>query len=45
MAASTMHWLPEHQQHVAFTLAHVDDLIQQTGDVIFDNLRTGVFGL
>lgn len=40
-----MSWLPTHQHHVVYTLAHVDELIEQTGNVLFDYLRSGVFGL
>ncbi|GIE36075.1 hypothetical protein Ait01nite_091200 [Actinoplanes italicus] len=28
-------WLPSHQQHVAFTVAHADALIAQIGEVLF----------
>ena len=32
-------WLPEHQYHVAFTLAHADDLVARVGEILFDYLR------
>lgn len=32
-------WLPEHQLHVASTLAHADDLVARVGEVLFDYLK------
>jgi len=34
-------WLPEHQQHVAYTLAHADHLIAKTAEILFDYLKPG----
>lgn len=34
-------WLPDHQLHVALTLGHVDALIEEAGDALFDYLRQG----
>lgn len=38
-------WLPEHQHHVAYTLAHADSLIERVGVLLYDYLTTDVFGL
>jgi len=38
-------WLPEHQLHAAYTLAHVDALIARAGDVLHDYLDPGPFTL
>lgn len=34
-------WLPDHQLHVAMTLAHADSCIQRLGDVLHDYLMPG----
>jgi hypothetical protein len=34
-------WLPDHQHHVVFTLAHADELIGRVGQVVMDYLRPG----
>ncbi|GIH02921.1 hypothetical protein Rhe02_09880 [Rhizocola hellebori] len=34
-------WLPEHQHHVAFTLAHADELIYRVAQGLIDYLRPG----
>jgi hypothetical protein len=34
-------WMPEHQLHVALTLAHADDLMARAAAVYFDYVRTG----
>ena len=34
-------WLPEHQQHLLYTLAHVDSVIDQVGNVLYDFLESG----
>jgi hypothetical protein len=36
-------WLPDHQLHVASTLGHVDDLIEQCSKILIDYLRPGPF--
>ncbi|MDD2818119.1 MAG: hypothetical protein PHN51_04915 [Candidatus Nanopelagicales bacterium] len=36
-------WLPDHQLHVAYTLAHADWLIDQAGNVLINYLRPGPF--
>ncbi|MFE5788962.1 hypothetical protein [Rhodococcus erythropolis] len=38
-------WLPEHQTHVIGTLAHVDRLIDDIGQMLSDYLRPGPFTL
>ncbi|MFE5501338.1 hypothetical protein ACFQ73_02150 [Amycolatopsis japonica] len=38
-------WLPEHQVHAAYTLAHVDTLIERVGQVLYDYLEPGPFML
>lgn len=38
-------WLPEHQVHAAYTLAHVDALIERAGEVLYDYLDPGPFTL
>ncbi|GAA5120942.1 hypothetical protein [Haloechinothrix salitolerans] len=38
-------WLPEHQFHAAYTLAHVDALIARAGEVLHDYLEPGPFTL
>lgn len=38
-------WLPEHQTHVIGTLAHVDRLIDDIGQMLADYLRPGPFTL
>jgi len=32
-------WLPEHQQHVVYSLAHADDLIEHTGRILHNRRR------
>src|SRR4051812_2545305 len=34
-------WLPEHQLHVAFTLAHADDLVARAADTYFAYIEPG----
>lgn len=34
-------WLPEHQRHLLYTLAHVDAVIDQLGAVLYDFLAAG----
>jgi hypothetical protein len=34
-------WLPEHQTHVALTLAHADDLIARAADIYFAYIQPG----
>lgn len=34
-------WLPEHQHHVVFTLAHADELINRASRVLTDYLKPG----
>lgn len=41
MAQPDYSWLPLHQQHVAYTLAHADSLIAQAAEVLFDYLKPG----
>lgn len=38
-------WLPPHQQHLQFTLAHVDEVIDRMGDILFEYLRSDPFEL
>ena len=38
-------WLPDHQQHVVFTLAHADQLIAQAGEILFGYSRSGPIAL
>ena len=32
-------WLPEHQRHVLFTLAHIDSVLEQLASTLYDYLR------
>jgi hypothetical protein len=34
-------WLPQHQLHVALTLAHVDDLVALASEVFFNYMQSG----
>lgn len=34
-------WLPEHQRHLLYSLAHVDSVIDQLGDVLYGFLEAG----
>jgi hypothetical protein len=34
-------WLPEHQKHLLYTLAHVDSVIEQLGNVLYGFLEAG----
>jgi hypothetical protein len=36
-------WLPRHQEHVAYTLAHVDKLIAQIGELLWAYMDRDVF--
>lgn len=34
-------WLPQHQRHLLYTLAHIDGVIEQIGKVLYDFLAPG----
>jgi hypothetical protein len=36
-------WLPPHQEHVAYTLAHVDQLVAQVGELLWGYMDREVF--
>jgi hypothetical protein len=36
-------WLPPHQEHVAYTLAHVDQLIARVGELLWGYMQRDVF--
>ena len=36
-------WLPSHQEHVVYTLAHVDSVIGRLSDVLYEFQQRGVF--
>lgn len=38
------HWLPPHQQHLLYTFAHIDAVIDQVSRVIFEYVKGEVFG-
>ncbi|WP_344547283.1 hypothetical protein [Actinomadura fulvescens] len=38
-------WLPDHQQHVVYSLAHADDLIARTGQLVLDYTEPGALEL
>lgn len=38
-------WLPDHQQHVVYSLAHADDLIARTGRILYDYTARGTLSL
>ncbi|MEV4320622.1 hypothetical protein AB0J37_00155 [Microbispora rosea] len=38
-------WLPDHQQHVVYSLAHADDLIARTGRILHDFTARGTLEL
>lgn len=38
-------WLPDHQQHAAFSLAHADDLIERVGRITLEHTRQGTVTL
>ncbi|MFD1364417.1 hypothetical protein [Actinoplanes sichuanensis] len=38
-------WLPQHQHHVVFTLAHVDHLISRVSDMLFEYTKAGPLDL
>lgn len=38
-------WLPDHQQHVVYSLAHADDLIARIGRILYDYTEHGTVSL
>lgn len=38
-------WLPAHQSHMLYTIAHADGLIERMGDALYDYLQVGPFEL
>jgi hypothetical protein len=38
-------WLPAHQQHLLYTLAHADDVIDKVCTIIFDYVKANPLGL
>jgi hypothetical protein len=38
-------WLPDHQQHVVYSLAHADGLIARTGQILYDYTERGTLSL
>ncbi|HEV7933161.1 MAG TPA: hypothetical protein VGP70_12750 [Actinomadura sp.] len=38
-------WLPDHQQHVLYSLAHADDLIARTGRILYGYTERGTLDL
>ena len=38
-------WLPDYQQHVVYSLAHADDLIERTGRILYDYTKQGTLTL
>ncbi|WP_063766283.1 hypothetical protein [Streptosporangium amethystogenes] len=38
-------WLPSHQQHAAYSLAHADNLIERAGRIALDHTRRGTVTL
>lgn len=39
-----VHWLPPHQEHLLYTLAHVDAVLDRVSSVIFEYVTGDVFG-
>ncbi|MFC0039556.1 hypothetical protein [Actinomadura rayongensis] len=38
-------WIPEHQQHAAYSLAHADNLIERAGRLVLEHTRKGTVTL
>lgn len=36
-------WLPSHQSHMRYTLAHADGVIEGVGDALYDYLQVSPF--
>lgn len=43
--ACMSNWLPSHQSHMLYTLAHADGAIERMGDALYDYLQVGPFEL